>query len=463
MNSERSRSPSPIPAPVFTPARAFLVCGLIFLLALICIPQTSSAYSVLTHEEIIDLAWNDSIRLLLLQRFPGTTEAGLRRAHAYAYGGCAIQDIGYYPFGHPFFSDLTHYVRTGDFIDSLLRNAHTVDEYAFALGALSHYLADNIGHQNAINLSTPIEFPGLEKKYGPVVTYDEDPHAHVRTEFAFDIDQLSHQRFAPANYLERIGLQVPRKLLERAFFETYGLTLRSQLGHEAPAIHSYRSSVRHFIPRIAYAEALIHKNDFPADSTGPEFQKYQARLAKADTASGWSKYRHKPGVGTHLMAFAIRITPKVGVFSILAIRGPTAETEGKYVTSLNNTDDAFDQLLEQLRMHPHNLLHLQNLDLDTGSAIQPGTYRLMDATYAKLLHRITTKPTRLVPAGLKQNLLAFYADPNAPITTKKNARAWRRVQRELPILQGMQTVTRRQAKKIADGITSQNEETDILK
>ncbi len=414
----------------------------------------ATAYSVLTHEEVVDLAWNTSIRTLLLQRYPGTTEAQLKRAHAYAYGGCAIQDMGYYPFGHAFFSDLTHYVRTGDFIDSLFRNAKNVDDYAFALGALSHYLADNIGNQNAINLATPVEFPGLEKKYGPVVTYDESPHAHVRTEFAFDIDQLTHERFAPANYLEKVGLHVPHKLLERAFFETYGLTLRSQLGHVTPAVHSYRSSVRHLIPRIAYAEAQIHKHDFPADSTGPEIQKYQDRVSKANTAGEWDKYRHKPGVGTHLLAVVIRIVPKVGVFSLLAIRGPTAETEDKFVTSLNNTEDAFDQSMEQLRLHPGKSLGLPNLDLDTGAEIQPGGYRLTDTTYAQLLYRITSAPTRLVPAGLKKNLLDYYSNPNAPIDTKKHARAWARVQKELPVLQIMQTVKLPEAKKIADGQAS---------
>lgn len=148
-------------------ARRIFLCVGIALVLLSCLAPRLGAYSVLTHEALIDIAWNRSIRPLLLQRFPGSTEAQLRRAHAYAYGGCAIQDMGYYPFGHAFFSDLTHYVRTGDFIDALFRNAHTVNEYAFALGALSHYIADNIGHQNAINLSTPVEFPGLEKKVWP--------------------------------------------------------------------------------------------------------------------------------------------------------------------------------------------------------------------------------------------------------------------------------------------------------
>ena len=112
------------------------------------------AYSVLTHEELVDLAWNDSIRPLLLDRFPGASDAQLREAHAFAYGGSAIQDMGYYPFGKQFFSDLTHYVRTGDFVARMLRDAKTINEYAFAIGALSHYLGDTLGHSEAINPAT---------------------------------------------------------------------------------------------------------------------------------------------------------------------------------------------------------------------------------------------------------------------------------------------------------------------
>src|SRR5215472_5977055 len=188
------------------------------------------AYSVLTHEELVDLAWNDSIRPLLLAKFPKATEAQLIEAHSYAYGGSAVQDMGYYPFGKPFFSNLTHYVRTGDFVAWMLQNARSIDEYAFAIGALSHYLGDSIGHSEAVNPETAIEFPKLEKKYGDKVTYGESPHEHIRTEFAFDVDELRDEAFAPPAYLEFIGFKVPRKFLERAFVATYGFEIREALG-----------------------------------------------------------------------------------------------------------------------------------------------------------------------------------------------------------------------------------------
>src|SRR5271170_3862199 len=238
-------------------ASARRVSSLAVLLIFFWHSQSGFSYSVLTHEQIIDLAWKDSIVPMLLSRYPNATSAELERARAYAYGGCAIQDAGYYPFGHAFFSDLTHYVRTGDFVASLIRNSKNIYELAFALGALSHYVGDSIGHHDAVNPSTAVEFPSLEEKYGPVVTYDESPHGHVRTEFAFDIDQLSKRRLAPSAYLNHVGLQVSPRLLEVAFFETYGLHLRNMGIDRRAAVGTYRRSVRSIIPSIARAEVLL--------------------------------------------------------------------------------------------------------------------------------------------------------------------------------------------------------------
>ncbi|MGC2544370.1 MAG: zinc dependent phospholipase C family protein, partial [Silvibacterium sp.] len=332
--------------------------------------RTAGAYSVLTHEQIIDLAWKDSIRPLLLSRYPNATDTELKEAHAYAYGGCAIQDAGYYPFGHATLSDLTHYVRSGDFVANLIRDSRNVDELAFALGALSHYVGDSIGHHEAVNPSTAVEFPKLKAKYGAVVTYDESPHAHVRTEFAFDIDQLSKKRIAPSAYLKHEGLKVPIPLLERAFYETYGLRLRSMVINESAAFGTYRWSVRTFLPDLAYGEVMLHRKDFPADTPGPEFDLYAKRLSEADFNNGWEQYRKKAGIRTHVIAALIVIVPKVGVLSDLAIRGPQPSTEEKYIESVNRTVARYDDLLDSLTKHPKAsprlTMNLENIDLDTG-------------------------------------------------------------------------------------------------
>jgi hypothetical protein len=428
-------------------ARARRVSSLaVILLFLSWSSQSGFSYSVQTHEQIIDLAWKDSIVPTLLSRYPSTTPAELERARAYAYGGCAIQDAGYYPFGHPLFSDLTHYVRSGDFVASLIRNSKNLDELAFALGALSHYVSDNIGHHDAVNPSTAVEFPQLAEKYGPVVTYDDSPHGHIRTEFAFDIDQLSKRRLAPSAYLSHVGLEVSPRLLEVAFFETYGLHLRSVHIDRKAAVGTYRGAVRSLIPSIARAEVLLHRKSFPDDAPGPEFDLYAQRVSEADASNGWEQYRTgKFSVKTRLVAFVIVITPKVGVLSDLAIRGPNQETEEKYVVSVNRSVKRYEELLGYLRRtptaEPGITMKLENRDLDTGAKVRPGGYRLTDQTYAQLLHKVTTLGAP-VPVTLKRDILAYYADPASPITTKKNDDAWKRVQEQLAVLKTMPVIRR---------------------
>src|ERR1700751_2420144 len=419
--------------------RAVLALLLIALLGL----RMSEAYSVLTHEQIIDLAWKDSIRPTLLSRYPNASEAELKDAHAYAYGGCVIQDSGYYPFGHVLLSDLTHYVRTGDFVANLIRDSRNVQELAFALGALSHYVGDTIGHQYAINPATAVEFSNLEAKYGPVVTYDESPHGHVRTEFAFDIDQLSKRRIAPSAYLKHVGLKVPFRLFARAFYETYGLPLNTMLVNGRAAADTYRWSVRSFLPTVAYSEVLLHRKSFPADTPGPEFDEYCKRLQDADFNNGWDQYRKKAGIRTYVIAGIIVILPKVGPLSDLSIRGPKPETEVRYIESVNRTLARYEELLAALtkapKASPRVTMNLQNLDLDTGQKITPGSYALTDAPYAKLLGKIV-EVRDPIPVTLKRVIQDSYANPQAPNTTKKHQRAWRRVQQQLTVLESMPAV-----------------------
>src|SRR5271165_3777599 len=172
--------------------------GLILLLILLA-PNLMSGYSVLTHEQIVDLVWADQIEPLLRHRFPSATDDELLKAHAYAYGGCVIQDLGYYPFGSKDFSNLVHYVRSGDFVQELLLQSQDANEYAFALGALSHYTSDIAGHP-AVNEAVAIHYPKLRAKYGMSVRYAQDTTAHLKTEFGFDTLQVAKNRYAPEQY-----------------------------------------------------------------------------------------------------------------------------------------------------------------------------------------------------------------------------------------------------------------------
>jgi hypothetical protein len=407
-------------------------------------PHPGFAYSVQTHEQLIDLEWKPAIEPLLLARYPNLTPQQLLEAHAFAYGGCAIQDLGYYPFGNQFFSNLTHYVRTGDFVRSLLRNVRTADELAFAIGALSHYVGDTTGHSLAVNPSVAKEFPGLARRYGSSVTYEESPHSHVRVEFAFDIDQLSKRRFAPSRYLKHVGLQVATDLLGRAFFETYGLQLSDVLGshHERPAFGSYRFSVRSFLPRIAYAETVLHRHRMPPDTGDPGFLQFERALAQSDLENGWDQYRSKAGIGTYTLAGLIFILPPIGPLADLKIRGPEAATEEFYVKSVNLATASIHRILADVAAADAQaiLADLPNRDLDTGKPTISGTYRLTDETYAQLLALITQPSAAPIPIGLLHDVQAFYADPYGRNAVKRNRAKWARVQSGLAILPQRPTV-----------------------
>lgn len=389
---------------------------------------------MLTHEELIDLAWNDSIQPLLLARFPGATPEQLREAHAYAYGGSAIQDMGYYPFGKEFFSDLTHYVRSGDFIERLFRNARTMDEYAFAIGALSHYLGDSVGHSQAVNPATAVEFPKLQKQYGRSVTYDQSPHGHIRTEFAFDVDELTNYAFAPPPYLKFIGFEVPRKFLEQAFREVYGFDIHEVLGRAHPALRSYRSSVRSSIPAFAEAEVVLHRHQFLPHPDDEANRVFSERVKQTGYDRHWKSSYSGPGFRAHLLAVFVFIVPKIGPASDLAIKIPNADTEEWYVKSLNHTVDEFRGILQKLAANADVPLALANVDLDTGVRVKREDYPLTDKTYVTLLERLTSKPDRVIPKDLQRNILDYMDGTNAMA-----GRSQEKISAEMDVLRKMKT------------------------
>jgi Zinc dependent phospholipase C len=397
--------------------------------------QPAYPYSLLTHEQLIDLTWKDSIAPLLRSRYPGSTPVELEEARSYAYAGSVIQDIGYYPFGDSFYSELTHYVRTGDFVVFLFRDASNVNELAFAIGALSHYIGDNTGHSQATNRAVSAEFPKLAAKYGPVVTFGEDEHAHVQTEFAFDINEIAHHRLAPVHYLRHVGLNVPDDQLATAFYQTYGLSKGFSRAHFRKVnVGGFRFAVRSFIPRIAYAVTILHRGSMPTDSNTPDLQKLQTEVARVATENNWDRFRKRPGIGTYSLAGFLYILPKVGPLKLVAIKGPNTTTEEEYVRSVNQSTEMLRAALSRFGQPRQALV---NRDLDTGAPIQAGSYRLVDNTYAKLLDRLVSNPKHTVPPGLKADILNFYADPAASIHTQQNSKKWVRVQSELQTIRTM--------------------------
>ena len=435
--------------------------ALILLLLPMCGPRQAAAYSLLTHEQLIDLTWNDSIVPLLKSRYPSLTPAELDRARSFAYGGCVIQDLGYYPFGDGFFSDLTHYVRSGDFVLALFRNAHNVNELAFAVGAESHYIGDSIGHSQATNRAVALQFPKLAARYGPSVNYAEGPHQHVQVEFAFDVDQIAKHRVAPLGYLRHIGFRVPTHQLALAFFETYGVTEDFGAGARHKFnVGEYQFATRKFIPRVAYAVTLMRRGHETPEPDTADAKEIEKESAEAATLYDWDAYRMKAGFETHLIAGVLWVLPKVGPLSMVAVKGPSPAAEADYMHSLVSATAvlrdrlAFFTPTEAGQPQPTSLAAstdplgpldpqhpLPNRDLDTGQGVKPGGYLLTDQTYAELLHRLTRNPNQPIPPGIKSDVEAYYADPNAPIVTKQHPDEWKKVQEELKILEAMPTST----------------------
>jgi hypothetical protein len=387
----------------------------------------ASGYSVLTHEQVVDLMWKDQLQPLLLKRFPSATEEDLQKAHAYAYGGCVLQDMGYYPFGNTFFSDLVHYVRSGDFVEALIRDASDLNEYAFALGALSHYASDNSGHPT-INHVVALEFAKLRKKYGDNVTYADDPKAHIRTEFGFDMVQVAKNRYTSDRYHDMIGFEVSKPLLERAFFETYSLQLGDVFGNVDLAIGSYRRSVSILIPEMTRV-ALLSRRDVIVKDT-PNFNKKQFlyHLSRSNYEHEWGTVYRKPGIGSRILAFFLKLLPKSGPFKAVNFKIPTQQTEDMYVKSVNETVENYGRLLHETTNREFDL---PNRDCDTGRETHAGEYVLADKTYARLIDELAKKNYEPLSPALRANLLRFYSDPNAPLVTKKNVKAWRKLQNQL--------------------------------
>jgi len=383
----------------------------------------SSAYSVLTHEEIVDLLWTDQIRPLLLKRYPELTEQQITEAHAYAYGGAVIQDLGYYPFGTRGFSDLVHYVRSGDFVRELLVESQDVNEYAFALGALSHYPSDIVGHP-AVNQAVAIEYPRLRAKYGKSVRYAQDKTAHLKTEFGFDTAQVAKNRYASQQYHDFIGFQVSKSLLERVFPVVYGMQLKEVLTHEDMAVGSYRFAVSRMIPEMTQVALQTHKKDLMRETPNFAKKKFLYRLSRSEYEKQWGKDYVKPGVGTRILSTLLRYMPKIGPFKGMAFNTPTPQTEDMYFKSINMTVDHYRAFLEEVRSD--NLV-LPNCYLDSGQPTKAAEYTLTDDAYAKLLTQLSKRKFDLTSPELRDNILQFYSDGSAAIDTKRDAVRWQNV------------------------------------
>lgn len=401
------------------------------------LPSSASAYSVLTHEQIIDLAWEQQLKPLLLSKYPQTTSDQLIEAHAYAYGGSVIQDIGYYPFGNKHFSELVHYIRSGDFVANMLKEAQDVNEYAFALGALAHYASDIEGHPY-VNRAVAIEYPKLERRYGKSVTYEDDPKAHIRTEFGFDVAQVAKQRYAPQSYHDFIGFKVSKPLLERSFRETYGIELKDVFTTLDLAIGTYRRSVSTIIPEMTKAALLTKSNVDVNEKNDQARRKYMYYLSRADYEKEWGKQYERPGFFARVLAFLFKLLPKVGPLKVVAFKTPSTQTEDMYLKSLDASIADYEKRLAGIAAA--NDPQLNDVNFDTGKPTEAGQYKLTDKSYAYLVEKLADRHFDLLTPALRDNVVAFYGGLPAPTGTRQEKKDWAKLQQNLQALKQAPTV-----------------------
>lgn len=337
----------------------------------------ASAYSVLTHEANVDATWDTGIVPVLTQRFPRATPEELMDAKAYAYGGCVIQDLGYYPFGSHFFSDLVHYVRSGDFVAKLVAEARDVNELAFALGALAHYAADSEGHPLGINRAVPLMYPSMREKYGSWMTYADSPKRHVIVEFSFDVVQVATGHYAPDAYHKFIGFKVAMPLLERSFRDIYGLEMCELFSDLELAIGTYRHAVSEIIPEMTKVAARDKQKEIAV-----------FHLTRVEYEKEYGTAYTKPKLWARVFGVMFKLLPKIGPFAPLSFKVPSPEAEKFFADSFAATQVRYRALLADVHRGP---LTLRNLDLDTGYAAAPGEYSLADKTCAKLVQKLESE------------------------------------------------------------------------
>jgi hypothetical protein len=396
---------------------------LILLAFVFFLPKSTRAYSVLTHEALIDASWDKHILPLLKHKYPNATADELLKSRAFAYGGCLINDMGYFPFGSVYYTNLSHYVRSGDFVEALISEAENLNEYAFALGALCHYMGDKYGHSLGTNLVVPIVYPEMKEKFGKVVTYEEDHTSHSRVEISFDVLETAKGNYASHNYHDFIGFEVARPVLERAFLKTYGQDINDVFGDLGLAIGTFRWSVKSLLPTITRTAWVLRKNDIKKQNPSANSRMFHYRMRKKDYIKEFGGQRQKPGFKAVLLSFLVRFLPKVGPLKALKFKDPGPEGEKLFIRSF---DTVLVHYHEELTKLEHGKIALQDVDYDTGKLTTIGEYGLADKTYGDLVLKLEDNKFNNLTAPLKKNILDFYNKTDTLLLAEKYPKDWKK-------------------------------------
>ena len=382
---------------------------LLLALGLAFAARPAAGYAVLTHQANIDSTWERCLVPAILRRYPGSTPEQLADAKAYAYGGAIIQDMGYYPFGSVLFTNLTHYVRSGDFVRNMILEARDRNDYAFALGSLAHYAADLNGHPEGTNKAMASVYPELQAKFGDIITYQQAPKQHTQLEFAFDVVQLASGKYRNSDYHQKIGFQVSKATLERAFLKTYGLELGQVIVNVDLSIASFRFAVSQLIPVAARAAWHSKRKDILKLSPGARRRDYLKRESPREFRRRYGDSYHRPGFGARIISYFIRVLPKIGPLKPFAFKLPTPAAEQLFRSSFRKTMAAY---CADVSRQPADTaaapLALANADFDTGHPTRAGEYALADETYGEWLRKLAGKKFEHLNPMARQNILTFY-------------------------------------------------------
>ena len=421
----------------------------ISLVLIIFSPKYSKAFSVYAHLAIVDVAWNKSIVPLLKAKFPNATENDLRIAHSYAYGGSLMPDMGYFPFGSEYFTNLIHYVRTGDFMENLINESQNINEYAFALGAISHYMTDEYGHSIATNIAEPKVYPKVGQKFGDVVTYEQAPIYHSRMEFAFDVLQTARGNYASQTYHDFIGFNVAKPVLERAFLITYGENLDSVFhGKLDLNIATFRWSVRSLLPGLTRTAWALKKQAIMKEHPGMTSRQFHAKIRRREYYQTYGREREKPNLRTRITAFLLSIAPKIGPLRALKFEPPGPEGERLFIKAFDAAGAHLAVVLDELK-NGHDP-QLEDMDFDTGKPTTFGEYGLADQSYSQLVIGLQRDKFSNVTEHLKQHITRFYAKADSTVETPKKLYDWKKTNFALQELKNAKPVPFDQLKLPAD-------------
>lgn len=408
-------------------------------LFLVFIASSSFGYSVLTHEALIDVKREKVILPLLKHKYPGSTEEELKEAHAYAYGGAVAPDMGYFPRGSRLFTNLVHYIRSGDFVMALLDESQNLDEYAFALGVLCHYNADKYGHSIGINTGVPITYPKVEKKFGNIVTYGDDHISHVRMEFSYDVLQTARGNYASGDYHDFIGFKVARSVLERSFIKTYGIDLNDLFHDLGRSIGTFRWIVKDLFPHITRAAWASKKGKIADATPGATGRRFIYRMQRKNYYRDFVTKEEQPPFFGNILSLFIRIAPKIGPLRVLKFKAPGQVAEKLFIESFDTTALYYSYNIATLHNGP---LALSNIDYDTGLKTKPNEYKLADRTYHQLVNKLNECHFNSVTLSLQQNILSFYDGYEPVLNSKREKKEWEETMNALSQLRSLQVAAK---------------------